>query len=74
MNMQIDLHPNYRICSMSPVEVTVELSTWTRDEMISWLCWCHPEGTYFDKEALLAYGHVLWRNEAAELILHKIGV
>ncbi|MDM1348325.1 hypothetical protein HX017_15685 [Myroides marinus] len=72
MNIEINLHPNYRICSMSPIEITEELSTWTRDEMIAWLCWSNPKGIYIDREAIVEYGDIIWRNEAIDLILYKI--
>lgn len=72
MNIEVNLHPNYRICTMSPVEIIEELMTWSRDEMIAWLCWNDPLGIYTDKEMVLEYGDILWRNQAAELILYKI--
>lgn len=72
MNIEVNLHPNYRICTMSPVEIIEELTTWSRDEMIAWLCWNDPLGIYTDKEMVLEYGDILWRNQAVELILYKI--
>lgn len=72
MNIEVNLHPNYRICTMSPVEIIEELMTWSRDEMIAWLCWSDPLGIYTDKEMVLEYGDILWRNQAVELILYKI--
>lgn len=44
MNTRFALHSNYRICSISPIEIKEELSTWTREEMIAWLCWSNPTG------------------------------
>ncbi|MCC9041538.1 hypothetical protein LNQ81_02250 [Myroides sp. M-43] len=72
MNIEAYLHPNYRICSMSPVEAKEELATWSRDEMIAWLCWCDPVGIFTDREAVIEYGDIIWRNEAIELIMYKI--
>lgn len=72
MNIEVNLHPNYRICTMSPVEIIEELLTWSRDEMIAWLCWIDPLGIYTDKEMIIEYGDILWRNQAVELILYKI--
>ena len=74
MNIEVNLHPNYRVFAMSPVEVIEELLTWSRDEMIAWLCWIDPLGIYTDKEMVIEYGDILWRNQAVELILYKIEV
>lgn len=74
MDIEAHLHPNYRICSMSPVEIKEELSTWTREEMIAWLCWSSPTGIFIDSEAIVEYGDIIWRNEAIDLIMYKIEI
>jgi len=34
----------YQLMELSPVDLQIELFTWSREKMITWLVWCDPNG------------------------------
>lgn len=52
-------HPYYQIMELSREELETELSSWTLEELIDWLCWNDRNGIYRDEEALLEVGVIL---------------
>lgn len=65
-------HPYYQIMELKSKELQLELNTWTRLELIEWLCWNDRNGVYRDEESLLEMGSVLGKEEATEIMSRLI--
>ncbi|SDH68149.1 hypothetical protein [Myroides phaeus] len=65
-------HPFDDIRQLSAKELEQELNTWSRNELIEWLCWNDPNGVYTDKDSLAEIGHVLSKEEGIEIIIRQI--
>ena len=65
-------HPYYQIMELKNKELQLELNTWTRLELIEWLCWNDRNGVYRDEESLLEMGSVLGKEEATEIMSRLI--
>lgn len=60
------------ITTLSASDLEQELRTWSRNEMIDWLCWNDRNGVYTDEDSLAEIGHVLSREEGIEIITCQI--
>lgn len=65
-------HPYYQIMELKNKELQLELNTWTRLELIEWLCWNDRNGVYRDEESLLEIGVLLGKEEAIEIMTRQI--
>ncbi len=65
-------HPYYQIMELSTPKLKSKLSTWTRLELIDWLCWNDRNGVYKDEDSLLEMGNILGKTEAISIIIRQI--
>ena len=65
-------HPNYQIMELSKKELQIKLNSWTRLELIDWLCWNDRNGIYKDDESLDEIGVILDKTEAISIITRQI--
>jgi hypothetical protein len=62
----------YEIMNLQRDELSATLQTWTRTELIEWLCWNDRNGVYKDKETMQEFGYIVSKEEAMEIITRQI--
>ena len=65
-------HPYYRIMELKGEELYGKLNSWSRLELIDWLCWNDRNGVYTDEDSLREFGNVLTKEQAIEIITEQI--
>lgn len=65
-------HPYYQIMELEKEELLIKLNTWSRLELIDWLCWNDRNGIYRDEDSLSEIGNVLGKEEAIEIMSRQI--
>ena len=65
-------HPYYRIMELRGEELNEKLNSWSRLELIDWLCWNDRNGVYTDEDSLGEFGDVLTKERAIEIITDMI--
>lgn len=65
-------HPYYRIMEFSGEELTNKLNSWSRQELIDWLCWNDRNGVYSDQDSLQEFGEILNKKRALEIMISQI--
>lgn len=65
-------HPYYRIMELRGEELHEKLHSWSRLELIDWLCWNDRNGVYTDEDSLREFGDVLTKQRAIEIITDMI--
>lgn len=65
-------HPYYRIMELRGDELNNKLNSWSRLELIDWLCWNDRNGVYSDEDSLREFGDILTRGRAIEIITEMI--
>lgn len=53
-------------------ELSRELNSWSRLDLIEWLCWNDRNGVYKDDESLREFGNIVSKEEAIEIITRQI--
>ena len=65
-------HPYYRIMELLGEELNNKLNSWTRLELIDWLCWNDRNGVYSDEDSLREFGDILTKQRAIEIITEMV--
>lgn len=65
-------HPYYRIMEQKGEALKEKLNTWSRAELIDWLCWNDRNGVYTDEDSLREFGNILSKERAIEIITEMI--
>lgn len=65
-------HPYYKLMELRGDKLENELNSWSRLELIAWLCWNDPNGVYNDDQSLLEFNNVVSKEEAIEIITRQI--
>jgi len=65
-------HPYYKIMDLKGDQLQLELDSWTRLELIEWLCWNDKNGVYKDEDSLREFDNILEKEEAIEIISRQI--
>lgn len=65
-------HPYYRVMELKGNELNEKLNSWSRFELIDWLCWNDRNGVYTDEDSLREFGDVLTKDRAIEIITEQI--
>lgn len=65
-------HPYYKIMELKGDELITQLNSWSREELIEWLCWNDRNGVYKDDESLQEFGNTVSEEEAIEIITRQI--
>lgn len=65
-------HPFYKIMELKGDVLINELNTWSRLDLIEWLCWNDRNGVYKDEESLAEFDNILSKEEAIEIMIRQI--
>lgn len=65
-------HPYYKLMELKGDNLQNELNTWSRLDLIEWLCWNDKNGIYKDKDSLREFGNKLSKKEAIEIITKQV--
>ena len=65
-------HPYYNLMELRGVALEAELISWSRLELIEWLCWNDRNGVYRDEQSLQEFDNILGKEEAIEIITRQI--
>ena len=65
-------HPYYKLMELSGDSLQSELNSWSREDLIEWLCWNDRNGVYRDKDSLREFGNTVSKEEAIEIITRQI--
>ena len=65
-------HPYYLIMELKGDELNEKLNSWTRAELIDWLCWNDRNGVYADEDSLREFGNILSKERAMWIITEMI--
>lgn len=65
-------HPYYRLMVLRDYALENELNSWSRLELIEWLCWNDRNGVYRDEQSLQEFDNILSKEEAIEIITRQI--
>lgn len=65
-------HPFYTIMDLKGDVLFNELNSWSRIDLIEWLCWNDANGVYKDEESLAEFDNVLSKEEAIEIMTRQI--
>ena len=62
----------YRITELSERDLRFELQDWSRQDLISWLCWNDPNGVYADEDSLREFDNRMSKEEGIEIVVRQI--
>ena len=65
-------HPYYKLMELKGEALKTELNSWSRLELIEWLCWNDRNGVYRDDQSLQEFDNILGKEEAIEIITRQI--
>ena len=65
-------HPYYKLMELKGEALETELNSWSRLELIEWLCWNDRNGVYRDDQSLQVFDNILGKEEAIEIITRQI--
>lgn len=65
-------HPYYKLIDLRDNALQIELNSWSRLDLIEWLCWNDRNGVYRDDESLQEFGNIVSKEEAIEIITRQI--
>ncbi len=65
-------HPYYKLMELSGDLLETELNSWSRLDLIEWLCWNDRNGVYKDEDSLQEFGNTVSKEEAIEIISRQI--
>ena len=65
-------HPYYKLMELKGEALETEVNSWSRLELIEWLCWNDRNGVYRDDQSLQEFDNILGKEEAIEIITRQI--
>lgn len=65
-------HPYYKLMELRGDVLETELNSWSRLDLIEWLCWNDRNGVYRDEQSLQEFDNILSKEEAIEIITRQI--
>lgn len=65
-------HPYYQLMEFKGEELNKILKSWSRKELIEWLCWNDNNGVYKDEDSQKEFGNLLGKEEAISIIVKQI--
>ena len=65
-------HPYYKLMELKGEALETELNSWSRLDLIEWLCWNDRNGVYRDDQSLQEFDNILGKEEAIEIITRQI--
>ena len=65
-------HPYYKLMDLKSADLENELNSWSRLDLIEWLCWNDRNGVYRDEDSLQEFGNTVSKELAIEIITKQI--
>lgn len=65
-------HPYYKLMELQGADLENELNSWSRIDLIEWLCWNDRNGVYRDEDSLQEMGNTVSKEEAMSIIIKQI--
>lgn len=65
-------HPNYQVLELNGEALETELNTWSRLDLIEWLCWNDRNGVYKDEDSVREFDNILSKKEALNIMIRQI--
>jgi hypothetical protein len=65
-------HRYYKLMELREERLLFELNSWSRENLIEWLCWNDRNGVYKDEDSLREFNNILGKEEAIEIITRQI--
>lgn len=65
-------HPYYKLMDLKGAYLENELNSWSRLDLIEWLCWNDRNGVYRDEDSLHEFGNTVSKELAIEIITKQI--
>lgn len=65
-------HPYYKLMELRGDTLQSELNSWSREDLIEWLCWNDRNGVYKDEDSMREFDNILSKEEAIEIIIKQI--
>ena len=65
-------HPYYKLMDLKGADLENELNSWSRLDLIEWLCWNDRNGVYRDEDSLQEFGNTVSKELAIEIITRQI--
>ena len=65
-------HPYYRVMELKGNDLDNELTSWSRQNVIDWLCWNDSNGVYKDEDSLQEFDIILSKDKAIEIMTRQI--
>lgn len=65
-------HPYYKLMELKGADLENELNSWSRLDLIEWLCWNDRNGVYRDEDSLHEFGNTVSKELAIEIITKQI--
>lgn len=65
-------NPYYKLIDLKGADLENELNSWSRLELIEWLCWNDRNGVYRDEDSLQEFGNTVSKELAIEIITRQI--
>jgi len=65
-------HPYYKLMDLRGDKLAIELSSWSRLDLIEWLCWNDRNGIYKDQDSIREFDNIVTKEEAIEIISRQI--
>ena len=65
-------NPDYKIMELTSIELSNELDSWSRQDLIDWLSWNDRNGVYKDDDSLREFDNILSKEEAKEIMTRQI--
>lgn len=65
-------HPYYKLMELKGADLENELNSWSRLDLIEWLCWNDRNGVYRDEDSLQEFGNTVSKELAIKIIKNQI--
>ena len=65
-------HPYYQLMELKKEALETELNSWSRLELIEWLCWNDRNGVYRDEQSLQDFDNIFSKEDATQIIVRQI--
>ncbi len=65
-------HPYYKLLKLDIEVLKIELLSWSRIDLIDWLCWNDRNGIYLDIDSMSEFGNIMSKEEAIAIVIKQI--
>ena len=65
-------HPYYKLLKLDIEVLKIELLSWSRIDLIDWLCWNDRNGISLDIDSMSEFGNIMSKEEAIAIVIKQI--